>query len=469
MEHFPRNFPSPAPRSLTEPPFDARPGGPARGPPRERPRATRVRPPDDMPATRRRTRRPPRAAATLALAATAAASLAACDNASFVFQRAEAAVSTRDSAGVTIVENAPGADARVPRWTVADTSLRIGVVDGDPAYQFDTPIAAAALAGGRTAVVDYGSRQVRLYDRDGRALAVRGREGGGPGEFRWPAGVWALPGDSLAVYDRSLDRITILHGDSLEVARVAPVERDLASPRAAGLLDGRRLVVGETKYDFQGPIRPQDFVVRTLSIEGDAATDSLFPATDRRFGHIPGILELGREIASPIWDARGRLAARHDRIVYGPGDDYALRVHDPDGRLRRIVRWHGPDRTVDPGEVDRWVDSVVAATWEGGRARQRQWFDLLPRPERRPAHARVLLDAAGRAWVGRWAPGTDNTPTDWWVFDEAGRLLATAEVPPGLFILDIGEDAIVGYVTDELDVEYIVRLPVPAIDKSMQP
>ncbi|NNM34643.1 MAG: hypothetical protein HKO53_16305, partial [Gemmatimonadetes bacterium] len=43
----------------------------------------------------------------------------------------------------------------------------------------------------------------------------------------------------------------------------------------------------------------------------------------------------------------------------------------------------------------------------------------------------------------------------WTVFDPDGRLLGRVETPPGLRVLQIGADFMVGHRNDELDVEHI--------------
>jgi hypothetical protein len=52
-----------------------------------------------------------------------------------------------------------------------------------------------------------------------------------------------------------------------------------------------------------------------------------------------------------------------------------------------------------------------------------------------------------------------NRPGDersrWSVFTDEGELLGEVDMPPGLRVLDIGPDYVLGLHRDELDVEYV--------------
>jgi hypothetical protein len=117
--------------------------------------------------------------------------LAACGDAPPATTAAEPVV--RDSAGITIVEN------HAPRWRDGEgwrispaPVLEIGMIDGPAAYQLDGVRNAARLPDGSIAVADGGSRQIRIYDAEGRHFRSFGGQGGGPGEFETLAGA-ALP------------------------------------------------------------------------------------------------------------------------------------------------------------------------------------------------------------------------------------------------------------------------------------
>jgi hypothetical protein len=54
----------------------------------------------------------------------------------------------------------------------------------------------------------------------------------------------------------------------------------------------------------------------------------------------------------------------------------------------------------------------------------------------------------------------DEGPRRWWIHDADGRLIADAEVPDGLTLYEVTPDRVLALMTDELDVQHVVLLPV---------
>jgi len=61
-----------------------------------------------------------------------------------------------------------------------------------------------------TLVGNSGTQQIRVFDGDGRSVAVAGRQGGGPGEFRSINGMSRFRGDSILVFDLRSQRFSVL-------------------------------------------------------------------------------------------------------------------------------------------------------------------------------------------------------------------------------------------------------------------
>ncbi|MDH4045855.1 MAG: hypothetical protein OEW06_15510, partial [Gemmatimonadota bacterium] len=78
----------------------------------------------------------------------------------------------------------------------------------------------------------------------------------------------------------------------------------------------------------------------------------------------------------------------------------------------------------------------------------------MPVPATFPAFGDLNVDAEGRLWVADYrAP--DEEQTTWTVFDAQGTLLGTIRTPPGLTVMEIGTDYLLGTWTDDLDVPYV--------------
>lgn len=82
-------------------------------------------------------------------------------------------------------------------------------------------------------------------------------------------------------------------------------------------------------------------------------------------------------------------------------------------------------------------------------------------PDTVPVYGEMSVDRPGHLWVERIPAHADpDAPTEWDVFEPEGRFLGTVELPPGLQLFEIGEDYVVGLRRDELDLEYLLLLPL---------
>ncbi len=76
----------------------------------------------------------------------------------------------------------------------------------------------------------------------------------------------------------------------------------------------------------------------------------------------------------------------------------------------------------------------------------------------------MIADALDHLWVEEYEPpGEELSGVVWCVFDPEGRVLGFVETPEGLQIYDIGEDYILGLVTDEMGVEFIEVWPLDRV------
>jgi hypothetical protein len=58
-----------------------------------------------------------------------------------------------------------------------------------------------------------------------------------------------------------------------------------------------------------------------------------------------------------------------------------------------------------------------------------------------------------KSLMGGWV--VDPEGADWIVLDQQGRTVARVRTPPGVMVLEIGSDYILGLSRDELDVESV--------------
>src|SRR6478736_3764465 len=154
------------------------------------------------------------------------------------------AVTTRDSAGVTIIEHPAAAVAAAPVWTLGPAKVTIdhGATDEE---LFARVTEAARLSDGRIVVInaeDEGAQPL-LYRADGTFERPLGRQGSGPGEFRTASLLDCRAGDTLCLFDFNTRRITRMlpTGDVATIIDLSRVgQMALGFPR--GVLPDGRLV-----------------------------------------------------------------------------------------------------------------------------------------------------------------------------------------------------------------------------------
>ncbi|MFC1661314.1 hypothetical protein ACFL3S_07685, partial [Gemmatimonadota bacterium] len=259
----------------------------------------------------------------------------------------------RDSAGVVIVENQEDLPLDASRWTVAEEpSLSIGAVAGRDDYQFYGIAGGHRFPDGRIAVVNSGSRSVRIYGEDGTFLQSFGQRGGGPEEFEMPV-LAGTRSDTLVIVDRAHHRLSLVHPDDgfVGLARISDDVGGFLNPAGTfanghsvfgGSFDMRR--IGELK---NGMNRAYTFY-RSCSPDGSLAAD---------FGDKEGADFFIRDMEGSGQDSRpavipfGRLpvaAVSPSYFFFSPQDDFEIEVYGPSGELVRLIRmvWN-PEAVTD--------------------------------------------------------------------------------------------------------------------------
>lgn len=371
----------------------------------------------------------------------------------------------RDSAGIRVVENTPEASTdscRIP----ADPGIEIGAREGPEEYQLYRVMDAARLSDGRIAVVNQGSSEIRLYDREGRFLHAFGREGEGPGEFRSVFMIWSRPGDTLLVGDYRPWTFLSFTSEGELLRQFMPRPPYPNVPEVIGVMDDGTFVLGRECCRTQEPGFHAIHLDLVRHDSSGAAMDTLGVYPRGREGY------LSREtnfVGGPLFQARTRVAADGDRIAVGVGTERELRILTGDGELRTVVRWTGPDRRVTDADVEAYRAETLARYEDDPEARRRYAEPLVsedrPVADRFPAHATVLLDAAGDVWVRKYPrPSWSEAGMRWLVFRRDGGFLCHARTPPAIEnvwdVREIGDDYLLATVRDTLGVEYVRRYSV---------
>jgi hypothetical protein len=395
---------------------------------------------------------------------------------------ARGATSTRDSAGIRIVENRGQAWANGVGWKVVDSPLvDIGGKSGEAAYDLDQVTGPARLSDGRLALANGGTREVRLYDGAGRHLHTSGRKGSGPGEFQAFGGLWAGPGDSVLVSDLLARRMTVLDrdgnvgrsfalGGQAGLAMGAGGSVSLAMP-AGWFGDGSVLglaQVFQVNDPRSGPHRDSITVIR-YGADG-AVRDTL--------GRWPGVemtkMEMsfaGRTMSLPMPVPLGRQSASlvlGDRVYLARNDAWEIEVRDGGGKLLRLIRADVKPVPVTPADVAAHrkqqlevlaAQPMLRAAPEALLNQMKQRIQSATYPATLPFVQALLADPAGNLWVQEVTPPADDVAR-FAVVDSAGRLLGRVAMPKRLRPTSVGADAVFGVWRDADEVEHVRGYPI---------
>lgn len=367
------------------------------------------------------------------------------------------AVSVVDSAGIPIVTSDPLASDR--RCMVADEPFfAVGDALGDERYEFYTLRGMARLSDGSVAVIDRRDQRVRIFSETGEFTRSMGGRGEGPGEFRNPWFLWALPGDTLWVGDYRPQRFNVFTSDG-EFIRLVTLDPIYPNPsRGGGVLSGGMSINQRVDHERASDFRtPQVMLTEAHGPDGTFSGLS-FPLADRRMGSVESAPNF---LFDPLFDAGSDVDARGTTVAITTGRDPEVRLLDARFRLYRIIRWIDEDRDVSRADVRAWRADYLerqpdlgdfAATL--GPTVDALVSDERPVADRFPAVSSVAVARDGRIWVRRYPRPRETT--GWLVFEPDGGFLCHADPVPGFQPYEFGADYILGSRRDDLDIESVV-------------
>ena len=367
----------------------------------------------------------------------------------FVYSGVSAQATERDSAGVRIVGQLPGARVKLgPALFQID-----GSEDGhEPFFRLNGD-GITAHAGGL--VVANGGTELRFYTPTGGLRKSAGGRGGGPGEFQLITWVQRIRGDSIEVYDGRLRRISVWTRDG-ERARETPVSGGMAARAPGAILavpalpagalpDGQLLFTSSVSFlpNAGGIARARGWLLR--GSPAGPTRDTIAPIAVIDYGPLGSD---GRNPPGPVAFMRMlRRAASAEDFAITEGDAYRIEQFDAAGG-RTSIR---VQRNLEP------VRAADRAAWKAEPGRPEPVF-----PSVFPAYSNLFRDTAGRLWAELFKRPNASTAA-WDVFDAKGRLLATVEVQPSVLLVTGDAARVYGIHKDDLDVQTIQAFDVPAL------
>jgi len=358
-------------------------------------------------------------------------------------------------------------------WRVEKTPLlRIGGAVEATTHQFMEISAASVMSDGSILVADGQSGLVRRYGTRGDFLQQFGGVGEGPGEFRAPAALAVLPGDTAVVWDRALWRTSVFDGEGhfVRVTRYAPT--------ATGVYPMEGMWPAEVNLARGGTL-----LVRLISKDGGKGTGSSVTggprlraglAIHREGERLPRLLATVPaseevEVTAPWGVAMlpPPLAGR-PKITFHTAEGRACLGHqrtreilclDDDGR-RIGVRWADAPKPVDPRDpaILRWRTTTMRAF--GGKVGTQVAEEVVAQvsiPASYPAFGDLLFDSLGYLWIDLGPSDGALTEREYLVLDSELVVVGRLKLPT-MDLLEIGTDYVLGVRRDSVGVEEAVLL-----------
>lgn len=373
-----------------------------------------------------------------------------------------------DSAGVEVVRVRPPEEWGDPLPVASE----IGVPSGAEELELADVAGAIELPDGSVVVANGATDELRVFDADGSFLRAMGGEGEGPGEFLSLDYLGLRGADTVVVYDARLLRLSLL--DATGRFLRSYVIADATLPYVVGSLDSGPLVA----WQFYGP-EPEGVGVYTGQVEFGTVT-----LPEGRFQAV-GVTTAAEEAqvryrgrvtrAFRAFSREGDVAARGDHIyVLESSANNRIRVHDPGGRLVRVIAVDMARRAPTAEDVSAWVESWMEEFPPPSRDVEEWWrfgFRETEPPDSIPLIRSLEADSDGNVCAERY-PLTWDSPGRYWCFSPEGDVVRSFVLPPGQVRrgphpywdpqLRITEEGILGVWADELGVERVAVFELPS-------
>ncbi len=342
----------------------------------------------------------------------------------------------RDIDGVPNVFN-PAAPILPPLTVGLQEQWRLGGFDAGEDEFFGVIGDVMVDAQNNFYVLDSQLSEVKVYDPSGAWLRTIGREGEGPGEFRRPVDLVAMPGGTIGVIQPWPSKMVLLtsQGDPAGDFSFAPQGEGFAGLMAASPVGDQLAIVyamsmpDQKKREFRRVLR-----LGVFDTGGTETAQLMTASTAMQFGN-QNIVEREWNHFDQAWAASpdGRIFAR------ARFDAYAINVFGSDGTLERVIHRDYAPFARSSAEMDQ-----IEARWA---ARVARW---VPDPEfDLEAHWNPVQDLFAREdgtlWVRSSRGARDrpaNVMAEFDVFDEQGRFERQVQLPgafdpdqDGLFLL----------------------------------
>lgn len=332
------------------------------------------------------------------------------------------------------------------------------------------------LADGSVIIADPIEGTLQKLDRGLTRATALGRTGAGPGEYRQPDAVWALPADSTLLVDLGNNRLTVIHPNGQFGAT-----RILAEPAQGG---GLTLLLPNA-VDRSGRIyyrggRPGDDSLTVMRFDrrsGQATQVAKIkgpPMNDNSSGDENNRRQVQAPV--PLGPSDGWSVTPTGRIYLVRAADYHVDVINADGTRASGARVPFSAVRIGTAEKEEFASSMRRGGALSVQMENRNGETSLSLGRGRPAADAALgsnfpatkppfdagdvwVDSRERLWVRRHGPA--NQPMLYDVFNERGTLVGSVRFPAGRRMAGTGNGVLYVARADEDDLMFLERYALP--------
>jgi hypothetical protein len=348
----------------------------------------------------------------------------------------------------------PTLNGKVPQVTrlelLSPPLFVIGSASNNDSTLFDGIAGAVRLPNRVLAIGDAGNNRILYFDQSGRFLRAIGRVGDGPGEFRQPRWFGKCANGTLILHDGSNARLTYLSSDGRVIA-TATLPVGLNFDQVFWCNGGQRLLVLLNQPRDRVPRGEYLDVPTALILVNEKRLDTIVSAVPQEFytgRDLPALapVPLGTK---PLATATAHLAflctnsTGRCQIFDTSGVRLAEFTLDLAKHPVREADWSHVLADYSMGEPSRAGRKILASLLR--EIRPRDTFPLLDQ---------IKADPAGNLWIRTYDNFPDPIAT-WLVVSQRGTPVALAATKRSLYVLEIGNDYLVGLTRDDDGVERI--------------
>ena len=334
-------------------------------------------------------------------------------------------------------------------WRLVE-ELGLGNVAGDGPEGFGDIRDLAVDPTGRIYVLDAGSKEVRVFGRDGAYLRTMAREGEGPGEVRYrggpsrrttwraPGQLWIGGGQQYLVVDtlgNELHRTAGRRYPGMFFPGEVPRSSSVIAAGTDGSLFSVEYVIAMESPDDIG-------VSHTYVIRSPVSADYEMLPGDTLVIETRNTVEIGTGGEPRATRGAGAISVQHveaedPRFVWTvEGDGTLWLAHRSRYRFDKLTFTGDTVLTVQVGDVPA---------------------PPVEEPEFVPVLAALASSSEGWLWVQREESEAEGGST-WDILDNCGRYRATVSAPVGLRRVEVGASGeLHGISSDELGIDFVHR------------